>query len=259
MSWWSRQKKAGSEVVIRFGAYSDVGRTRNENEDAYGYYPEADDAASDWLFIVADGMGGHIRGREASTAAVEAVRQVYAATAGRPVRERLAEAFREANAQVYRMAHEDGNEDTMGTTGTAWATDGQHVHIAHVGDSRAYRITEDGHELLTHDHTMVDAMRREGLLTEQEAQHHPRRGALTRAIGTRPRVEVDLIDVGALRAGDRFLLCTDGLADIPAAELEAAVRAQPPQAACEQLVQQANALGGYDNATALVVQVGRRP
>lgn len=253
-SWWNRQKKAASSnVSIVFGVFSDVGRTRSENEDAYGLFPDTAGEVAERLFIVADGMGGHTRGREASTKAVQVIQHTYFAASDRPVMERLAEAFQAANAQVYRMARQDGTDTTMGTTATALAVvDGQ-AYVAHVGDSRAYRIAGEDIEQLTQDHTMVEAMRREGLLTEQEAQSHPKRGTLTRAIGTEPRVQVDVIDAGELHGGDRFLLCSDGLAGIPDAVLQEVVRDHAPPSACEQLVERANARGGYDNATALVV------
>lgn len=256
MAWWNKQKKSEPDASICFGARSDVGRIREENEDAFGHFPEqASDDEADRLFIVADGMGGHSRGREASTTAVEVVQQTYFDTPDRPVTERLTEAFQRANTQVYQMAREDGKVDTMGTTGTALAlVDGQ-AYIAHVGDSRAYRISDEDCEQLTHDHTMVEEMRREGLITKQEARSHPRRGALTRAIGTEPDVRVDVIEAGMLRVGDRFLLCSDGLADIPEEEVRDVVLGYPPQEACEQLVQRANKRGGYDNATALVIYI----
>lgn len=256
MNWWNRQKKAASSgVSVEYGVYSDVGRTRSENEDAYGIYPGTDGDVADRLFVVADGMGGHERGREASTTAVQAMQHAYFDPPDRPATERLIQAFQAANAEVYRMAREDGAGTTMGTTATALAVVGERAYVAHVGDSRAYRIAGEDIEQLTQDHTMVDAMRREGLLTAQEARHHPKRGALTRAIGTEPRAQVDIIDAGALRAGDRFLLCSDGLGALSEAELREVVRDHAPQAACEQLVERANARGGYDNATALVVHV----
>lgn len=258
MAWWNR-KKSKPDISIRFGVFSDMGRVRDENEDAYGRFPEqVTEDVADQLFVVADGMGGHSRGREASTTAVNTMQRTYFAEPKQPVPERLTRAFAQANAQVYQMARQDETVDTMGTTGTALAVVEGEAYIAHVGDSRAYRINADGHEQLTRDHTMVDRMRREGVLTQQEAHEHPRRGALSRAIGTEPTVEVDIIEAGALQIGDRFLLCTDGLAEIPVEEIRNVVLGARPQAACEQLVQQANERGGYDNATALIVGVTAR-
>ena len=255
MAWWNRKNKSKPNVSIHVGAFSDVGRTRNENEDAYGYFPEQPTDGADRLFVVADGMGGHTRGREASTTAVAVMKRVYFAARGKPTEARLEEAFQEANAEVYHLADANGTGDTMGTTGTALALADGHVYLAHVGDSRAYRINESGDEQLTRDHTMVAEMQREGVITAQEARTHPRRGTLTRALGTQPRVEVDVIDVGTVQRGDRFLLCTDGLADLPADELREAVRQRTPQDACEYLVRCANEQGGYDNATALILHV----
>lgn len=252
MAWWKKEEQPLYEV----GACTDVGRVRKENEDAFGRFPEHDArGAPDHLFVVADGMGGHIRGREASATAVDAVHHTYFAHAELPVNERLTRAFESANAQVYEMSGERGRRDTMGTTGTALALVAGRAYVAHVGDSRAYRINEQHTEQLTRDHTMVDEMRREGILTQQEARHHPQRNALTRAIGTEPHVQVDLIEAGVPQAGDRFLLCTDGLASIPVEEIREVVLGHSPQDACEQLVQRANASGGYDNVTALIVHV----
>ena len=236
-----------------YGAFSDVGRIRSENEDAYGCFPDEAEAPGDQLFVVADGMGGHIRGREASTTAVKIMQRAYFGAPDRPVMERLAQAFEQANAQVYALAQDNEQGETMGTTGTALALQDGVAYVAHVGDSRAYCINEDESRLLTSDHTMVEQMRREGLLTDKEARSHPRRGTLTRAIGAAPSLEVDVMEIGTPRPGDRFLLCTDGLSDIAADELREAVLTLPPQEACEKLVERANEQGGYDNATALIV------
>jgi protein phosphatase len=230
---------------------TDVGRVRSENEDAFGAFPEH--AEGDRLFVVADGMGGHVRGREASTTAVEVVQRTYFARAREAVPDRLARAFEDANRRVYDLACAEDGPSSMGTTGTALALCDGHAYVAHVGDSRAYRVTEAGMEQITRDHTMVEAMRREGLITDDEARTHPRRGALTRAIGVAEAVEVDVADLGAPREGDRFLLCTDGLAEIPATEVRRIVLHNPPQDACARLVDEANARGGLDNATALIV------
>lgn len=259
MAWWNRKKSkdpsASPSAGMDYGAYSDVGRIRSENEDAYGCFPDAAEGRDDRLFIVADGMGGHIRGREASTTAVEAMQRAYFGALDAPVMERLAQAFEQANAQVYALAQDNVQGETMGTTGTALVLQEGRAYVAHVGDSRAYCINEDESRLLTSDHTMVEQMRREGLLTDQEARTHPRRGTLTRAIGARPSLEVDVMEIGAPRPGDRFLLCTDGLSEIATEELRDVVLAHPPKEACKELVKRANEEGGYDNATALVVTI----
>jgi len=233
------------------GAVTDVGRVRTENEDAFGHRS----VDGDRLFVVADGMGGHTRGREASTTAVEVVQDAYASDGNAPITDRLREAFHRANRRVYQLAQEGEGPGSMGTTVTALVLARGRYYIAHVGDSRAYRLTEDACQQLTQDHTMAASMHREGLITEEEVRTHPRRGTLTRAMGTEPTVQVDVTDLGPVTAGDRFLLCTDGLADLPESDLTAVVLGHPPQEACEQLVQQANDRGGFDNATALVVHL----
>jgi len=252
MVWWRKQKAKDSSTPC-IGAFSDVGKVRGENEDAYGHFPE--DAEGDQLFIVADGMGGHSRGREASTTTVQQVRETYFSAAKNDAAGRLEEAFKEANREVYAMASEVDGPGSMGTTGTALALVGGEAFVAHVGDSRAYHFTANETRKVTQDHTMVESMVREGLLTENEAQTHPRRGTLTRAIGVRPELTVDVVKLGPPHAEDRFLLCTDGLSDIPVSELRDVVLGATPQEACEALVERANEQGGYDNATALVVCV----
>lgn len=250
MRWWNRETTEESPSAS-VGAATDVGRVRTENEDAYGHRS----VDGDRLFVVADGMGGHTRGQEASTTAVEVVQNAYAAAGDAPVMDRLREALHRANRRVYALAQEGEGPGSMGTTVTALVLARGRSYIAHVGDSRAYHLTDEACRQLTQDHTMAASMHREGLITEEEVRTHPRRGTLTRAIGTEPTVQVDVIDLGPIAAGDRFLLCTDGLADLPPSIVTDLVRGHPPQDACEQLVQQANDRGGYDNATALVVHV----
>ncbi len=249
MTW----RKNKTKPVVHFGACSDVGRVRAENEDACGRFPREDPGAEEQLFIVADGMGGHERGREASTTAVEVVQRTYFAQAGGggPVLRRLERAVQRANAQVHEQAA--NGRVKMGTTCTALALAEGRLFLAHVGDSRAYRIRNAHLEPLTQDHTLAEDLRREHVLTDDEARTHPRRHVLTRALGIDPILQVDLREGGAGRAGDRFLLCTDGLAEVPEGELLNAVKSHPPQQACEALVQQANERGGRDNVTVLIV------
>jgi protein phosphatase len=248
---------------IHFGAYSDAGRVRTENQDAYGQFLRED--GEERLFVVADGMGGHRGGRAASTEALRVVSETYLRTPGPDVKERLQHAFQAANTHVNERAHAEASTAKMGTTCTALVLVDDRAVLGHVGDSRAYRLgavalegedaLEHGaaFEQLTQDHTPVAEMRREGLLTDAEAKDHPQRHVLSRALGIEPALEMDAFGVETPRPGDRFLLCTDGLLSLPEREIEHAMRTQEPQVACETLVQQANRRDGSDNLTALLV------
>lgn len=252
MNWWTNHTTQAS-APISTGVASDAGDVRDKNEDAYGRF--SSQGESHWLFIVADGMGGHARGREASTTTVEAAAEVFLDERHGTVPDRLRRAFHRANRRVHAASEADGDADTMGTTATALALVEGEAYVAHVGDSRAYRYRSGTGHKLTQDHTMVQELKRQGVLSAEEARTHPRRGHLTRAVGAGPTVDVDLIEVGALHPEDHFLLCTDGLEELPAATLREAVLNNPPQPACKQLVRRAHEQGGQDNATALVVRM----
>lgn len=250
MDWWKEKEPQGA-LSISVGVTTDTGHVRDENEDAYGTFgPQGD---TDQLVIVADGMGGHEHGREASTTAVRVVEETYFSDRSRSVPDRLRFAFQWANEQVHAKAEPQDGRASMGTTATALSLVAGRAYLAHVGDSRAYRFRPEESQQLTHDHTVPQKMQRDGVLTPEEARTHPRRGTLTRAIGTEPAVEVDLIEAGTLQSGDCFLLCTDGLENLPREVLRDVVLGNEPQPACEQLVERANERGGRDNSTALVV------
>lgn len=250
---WKRNSRP---LGLRFGAKSDVGRVRSENQDDYGRFPELRaERDGDQLFVVADGMGGHEDGGRASRTAVEAARDAYFAEPRRPAEERLRHALEAANLRVYEQAHAGGVPKKMGTTCTALAIIEGGAFLAHVGDSRAYLVHKRGISQLTQDHTLVGALRREGVLTEAEAERHPQRHALVRAIGIEPEVEVDVQRLDPLAPGEAILLCSDGLAHVSNVEIRDIVRAETPQQAAETLVALANERGGHDNVTVLIVKV----
>ncbi|MBV8951903.1 MAG: Stp1/IreP family PP2C-type Ser/Thr phosphatase [Actinobacteria bacterium] len=225
------------------GAASDVGRVREGNEDAV----RVDERLH--LFAVADGMGGHRAGEVASATALEALRAAVAA--GRPI----SEAIESANAAVFAKAHDDENLRGMGTTLTAAVlSDGDSIVIGHVGDSRAYRFHEDELEQITEDHSLVEELVREGRLTPEQAVVHPQRSIITRALGVDEDVQVDVYPI-ELSVGDRVLLCSDGLTTMvrPTDIARILRREHDPQRAAEMLVDAANAAGGEDNVTAVVL------
>jgi PPM family protein phosphatase len=227
---------------------TDVGRVRAgaPNEDGF-----LDETRRLGLVAVADGMGGHRAGEVASATALEALRA--AMTAGEPLRD----AIEGANDAVLEKSEADHELRGMGTTLTAGTlgTDGN-LLIGHVGDSRAYLVRDGELTQITNDHSLVEEMVRGGELTPEQAEGHPRRSIITRALGIDPEVDVDVYPV-ALRPGDRFLLCSDGLTTmLRGDEIAQILEGEPhPERAAQLLVDAANAAGGEDNITALVVEV----
>jgi serine/threonine protein phosphatase PrpC len=227
-------------------AGSDTGRQRRANEDSM--------LARSPLFVVADGMGGAQAGEVASRIAVESFGEGLADTAS--PEETLAGYARAANARIYELSRSNAEQAGMGTTLTALYVGELEVAIAHVGDSRAY-CWRDGELLrLTDDHSLVDELIRQGRLTPEEAEDHPQRSIITRALGPEEVVEVDTRSYRA-RAGDVFLLCSDGLTTmLGEAQLAEVLRAHPLlREAGEALIAQANEAGGRDNITVILLRV----
>ena len=250
-------KKHSSRPPLQKGGHSDIGLVRQENQDAFGLFPpNGRGDEPEQLFLVADGMGGHEDGRRASQTALAVISDVYFRQPSRAPQDRLAAAFRAANDGIQRASPEATGLEQAGTTCTALALSGGHLYVAHVGDSRAYRIRADGVEPLTTDHTLVEELRRDGVLSAEEARRHPRRNVLNRALGLAPDVEVDVARVGAPAPGEAYLLCTDGIAKVTPDELRAAALGRAPQDACEHLTTLANERGGRDNATVVIVRFG---
>lgn len=227
---------------VRAGAATDVGVVREQNEDSY--------LASSPLFAVADGMGGHQGGEVASRLVLERVEELHR-DGDRPD---LAETVHDANRRVLERAADDSALQGMGTTLTLLRMEDTGFRLAHVGDSRAYRLRDDELEMLTEDHTLVNRMVREGKLTEDEARIHPHRSILTRALGVESDLQVDLA-VFDVEAGDRILLCSDGLTGVVGDDrIEQVLRdEEDPQAAADTLVQEAIEGGGPDNVTVVIL------
>jgi serine/threonine protein phosphatase PrpC len=236
-------------------AGSDTGRQRRANEDSL--------LARAPLFVVADGMGGAQAGEVASQIAVEAFEPGLPETA-HPELE-LAELARAANARIHELSHANVEQAGMGTTLTAVYVGEQEVAIAHVGDSRAYCLRDGQLLRLTDDHSLVDELMRQGRLTPEEAVEHPQRSVITRALGPEGIVDVDTRSFRA-RAGDVYLLCSDGLTTmLSEQQIVAALLAhQRLRDAGEALIAAANQAGGRDNITVVLirledVQMGQAP
>jgi PPM family protein phosphatase len=226
---------------------SHPGRRRRHNEDAYVVEPP--------LFAVADGMGGAKAGEVASGLAAAAVQESANAEASGEAR--VAALIEEANRRVFRRANEDREVSGMGTTMTVALVEDDKVAIGHVGDSRAYLIRDGRLEQLTDDHSLVAELVRSGRLTPEEAETHPQRSVITRALGTDADVDVDTFSVVAA-PGDLFLLCSDGLTSMvdDGTILEAVQRHRDNlKAAAKALVTAANRGGGEDNITVVFFEV----
>lgn len=226
------------------GGATDQGRVRDTNEDVYVVDRRLQ------LFAIADGMGGHRAGEVASATALEALRASVSSGTG------LGDAITNANAAVFAKATDDESLEGMGTTLTAVVPDGNGVLVGHVGDSRGYLLRDGELRQLTTDHSLVQEFVREGRLTAEQAAVHPQRSIITRALGVEAAVEVDVYSV-PLVPGDRILLCSDGLTDMLRAEdIAGLLRREPdPTRAANLLVDSANAAGGEDNITTIVIDV----
>jgi protein phosphatase len=226
---------------------SDTGRARRENEDSF--------YASSPMFAVADGMGGAQAGEVASQLAVEVLQQGLPEREG-SVEQRLRELVVEANARINALSRTDDQRAGMGTTMTLVYVGEHEISVAHVGDSRLYRLRDGRFERLTDDHTLVEELVRQGKLTPQEADNHPQRSIITRALGPEAAVEADSHTWPA-RDGDVYLICSDGLTSmIPEAqvgELLASERSLPE--AGRALIEAANAAGGRDNITVILFRL----
>jgi protein phosphatase len=225
---------------------TDTGRQRHANEDSY--------FARAPLFAVADGMGGAQAGEVASRIAAGAFE--HGAVGQGPAEGRLEEIAQEANRKIHKLAQEDSSRAGMGTTLTAAMLHDDEVALGHVGDSRAYVLRDGELKRLTKDHSLVEELRRQGRLTEEQAEEHPQRSIITRALGPEPNVNVDTMTVPA-RDGDVFLLCSDGLTTMVGDEeiREILVGARSLRSAVNRLVEAANRGGGRDNITAVAFRL----
>jgi PPM family protein phosphatase len=237
-------------MKVSHSARTDVGRSRDHNEDSYGVGTGEQAERLGELFVVCDGMGGHAAGEVASSMAVETILSDYYAdeVEERPVA--LEQAFDRANEQIYA-----GGRGSMGTTGVAALLHHDALHVANVGDSRAYLIRDGEIRQITRDHSFVSDQVAAGLITPDQARSSPHRNVITRALGYQPEVSVDLFRL-PLQVGDIILLCSDGLHGLVTdAEIAEAVTGHEPDRAVERLIELANQRGGSDNITVAIAHV----
>lgn len=234
---------------------TDKGMVRSSNQDAelYGIFDNGDVWA-----VVCDGMGGANGGSVASNTAVDEIadklRESYeSGMSGNAVRDMIGKAIQAANIKVYIEAQENLSLRGMGTTVVVVIVSGNTAYIAHAGDSRAYLVTGDAIRQLTTDHSVVQAMVDRGELTADEARHHPRKNLITRALGVKPRLDIDYCEC-PFAEGDIILMCSDGLSNyVEESEIYNILRSNDSRTAVDKLINTANANGGGDNITAVAV------
>jgi PPM family protein phosphatase len=233
--------------VVEYGQATDPGRQRRGNEDALFAGPP--------YFAVADGMGGAQAGEVASGIAMDLFARSMPDDGS--AEERLSTVAQVANARIHELSRSDRDRAGMGTTIAAVHVGDDEVAVAHVGDSRAYRLRDGVLEPLTRDHSLVQALIDQGRLTEEEAAHHPQRSIITRALGPEPSVEVETRTYRA-EPGDVFLLCSDGLTSMVDDDTVARIIASAGDlhAAARKLIDAANAAGGRDNITVVLFRLG---
>jgi PPM family protein phosphatase len=256
-------------MQIAFGARSDPGRARENNEDSFALAAELN------LFVLSDGMGGLAAGEVASQLATETVIGHCREGAANPslpmigehlhgmsdLSNRLASAIRMANRAVFAAAQDNEKKRGMGATVVAvWFVDEVRVSIAHVGDSRIYRLRGSDFVQLTEDHSFVAEQVRRGMMTKHEAENSNMQSVLLRALGVEPEVQVDVNEKDLLE-GDTLLLCSDGLTrELSNAQISATlVEMEDPQEAAGRLIELANQAGGGDNITVVVVRYAPKP
>lgn len=248
---------------IRYAAKTDVGMKRSHNED---YFALIED---EQLFIVADGMGGHACGEVASKLSADVIGEFYAHSKDQDatwpyrydhnlsyVENRLVAAVRLANARIFQTSQTDANLRGMGTTIVSCLIKEKAAYVAHVGDSRCYRINADGIEQLTRDHSLLEDYKdARPDMTEEEERNFPHKNVITRALGMRDNVQVD-INKYEIGDGDRYLVCSDGLCGMLGDEemQEIVLKNDDLEAAVNSLIDRANEEGGTDNITAMVVE-----
>jgi serine/threonine protein phosphatase PrpC len=253
-------------IAVSWAVRTDAGLRRSSNEDSHSADPDVG------LFVVADGMGGHVAGEVASRVAVESISAFIKETAGEDrnrtwpfpfepelsmAGNRLKAAFRLANRRIASTIADAQDLRGMATTASAVLIGTDQASVAHIGDSRVYVLRSDKLSQITDDHSWVEEQVRAGMLTPDAARQHPWRNVVTRALSGADDPEIDVVEVKPSK-GDRFLLCSDGLFGVVADSQIGAVMSDPDSTLdgiCGRLIEAANAGGGPDNITALIIQI----
>lgn len=240
-------------------AGSDVGKTRQTNQDSLGVFEPVSAICSDSLYILCDGMGAYLGGEIASKLAVGEIIRIYRNKAGSsPIKEVLMAAISQANAEIRSRSKLEEKIHEMGTTVVLLLIHGEESWIANVGDSRAYLVRDNHIRQLSVDHSQVNAMVQAGVITRQQAQGHKHRNILTQVLSaTHATAEPEII-CESLRPGDVFVLCSDGLwGQVREDKIQTIVQSYPPHQAIQRLISMANQAGGDDNISVIVVEYGQ--
>ncbi|MGA7614044.1 MAG: Stp1/IreP family PP2C-type Ser/Thr phosphatase [Thermoanaerobaculia bacterium] len=243
-------------LLVRAVQQTDVGRVRTENQD-FAILSGEDEVTptKGRLMVVADGMGGHRGGATASRLAADTIKRQYLASDSTDVALALRAALESANGAIFAEAQRNPDLRGMGTTCSALVVQENRAYIAHVGDSRVYLVRDSEIRQLTQDHSLVATMVREGLLTAQEAEVHPRRNVLQRSMGVAAEIEIDVYDPFSVQPGDTFILCSDGLHGLVKEEEMKEVAALAIDQAAAELLRRALDRGAPDNVTLIVARV----
>jgi len=243
-------------MKIEVGNLTDVGKKRTHNEDYFGFFERA---PGEILAIVADGMGGHASGEVASRMGVEMIHDIYSKErSDKSVLEALKSAFQITNFTILQKSLEQESLNGMGTTATALVLTNDQAFIGHMGDSRAYLFRNSTISQLTKDHSLVERMVDQGLLSREEAYSHPQKNVIYKTLGVNMDAGLDLLGPIPVTIGDIFLLCSDGLTNLVTdEEMLNIVSKEPPQRACNSLILLANQRGGQDNITVQILTTKR--
>ena len=251
---------SSAEKARKIGMLTDVGQVRTVDEDSilaadlsFGVNSES---SKFLLLAVADGMGGHAKGEEASKIALNAIARAVIPDLlnNTPFTKILEKGIQNANQDILDYTAENPEASGMGTTSVCAVVKDNQIHLANVGDSRAYRVSDDEICRVTKDHSYVQALIDEGEITEEQAREHPRKNEITRAVGIMPSVEVDTMKL-TLDSDESLLLCCDGvIAHLSDDDIHKIIRDSPdPQTACQEIVDMANERGGSDNISLIIL------
>ena len=251
---------SSAEKARKIGMLTDVGQVRPVDEDSilaadlsFGVNSES---SKFLLLAVADGMGGHAKGEEASKIALNAIARAVIPDLlnNTPFTKILEKGIQNANQDILDYTAKNPEASGMGTTSVCAVVKDNQIHLANVGDSRAYRVSDDEICRVTKDHSYVQALIDEGEITEEQAREHPRKNEITRAVGIMPSIEVDTMKL-TLGSDESLLLCCDGvIAHLSDDDIHKIIRDSPdPQTACQEIVNMANERGGSDNISLIIL------